>query len=72
MLGDEHPEVRHARAEFRKILNEAFHDACAIRDNAAWLMECIERYREEGVTGDWPPFPGREEELGTMEDVDGM
>jgi hypothetical protein len=72
VLGDEHPEVQHARAEFRRILNETYHEARAIRDNAAWLMECIERYREEGVTGDWPPFPGHEEDLVAMEDVDGM
>lgn len=72
VLGGDHPEVQYARAEFRRILNEGLHEVRAIRDGAAWLMQCIERYREEGVTGEWPPFPGREEELIAMEDVDGM
>ncbi|MGD2062505.1 MAG: hypothetical protein PVF51_02855 [Nitrospirota bacterium] len=72
VLGGDHPEVQHARAEFRRILDETFHEVRALRDGATWLMECIERYREEGVTGEWPPYPGREEELVTMEDVDGM
>jgi|GEM_PF-2872305 len=72
-LGDGHPEVRHGRSELRRILDETLTEACAMRDGAAWLIACIERFREEGVTADWPPYPEHQEELvTTMEDVDGM
>jgi hypothetical protein len=72
-LGEGHPEVRHGRIELRKILDETLNEARAMRDGAAWLVACVERFREEGVTAEWPPYPEQEEELVmTMEDVDGM
>lgn len=73
VLGEEHPEVRFARSELRKLLDETLNEARTMRDGAGWLVTCVERFREEGVTGEWPPYPeGEEEMITTVEDVDGM
>lgn len=73
VLGEGHLEVRYGRNEMRKILDQTLNEARAMRDGAAWIVECLERFREEGVTAEWPPYPESEGDLvTTLEDVDGM
>lgn len=70
-LGDDHPEVERVRRDLRTLLDGLHEELRATRDGAAWLMGCIGRFREEGATAAWPPYPGAEE-VSTEEDVDGM
>jgi len=69
--GDDHREVALARRRLRTLLDELHEELRATRDGTAWLMGCIARFREEGATAVWPPYPGTEE-IAAEEDVDGM
>ncbi|HBB40340.1 MAG: hypothetical protein COW73_06195 [Nitrospirae bacterium CG18_big_fil_WC_8_21_14_2_50_70_55] len=70
-LGDDHPEVELARRALRTLLDTLHEELRVSRDGATWLMACIGRFREEGTTAVWPPYPGTEESV-AEEDVDGM